>query len=137
MDDSVNRWSDVGRESGIGEMQRRDSRMEMGERIGFGTDGTISAFGQGGAYLEFLRKDALSAGIYVLGVGSQDSQKPHAEDEIYYVMAGRAHFTSGEQDGPIRAGDLLYVPAGEPHRFHSIEEELRLLVFFAPAETNS
>ena len=32
------------------------------------------------------------------------------------------------------SGDLLYVPAREPHRFHSIEEELLLLVVFAPPE---
>ncbi|HEV8062885.1 MAG TPA: cupin domain-containing protein [Gemmataceae bacterium] len=91
----------------------------------------------GSGYQEFLRNNTLSAGVYVVGENGQDSQKPHAEDEIYYVLAGRAHFKAGEQDGPVQAGDLLYVPAGEPHRFHAIEEELKLLVFFAPPATNS
>lgn len=91
---------------------------------------------KGRAYLEFLRKEALSAGIYVLAANAQDLQKPHAEDEIYYVLAGRARFRAGNRDLPVMPGDLLYVPAGEAHHFHEIADELRLLVFFAPAETS-
>ncbi|CAN5459671.1 cupin domain-containing protein [soil metagenome] len=91
---------------------------------------------KGRAYFEFLRKTALSAGIYVLAAGAEDLQSPHAEDEIYYVLEGRAHFKSGSQDHAVEKGDLLYVPAHEPHRFHDIEEDLRLLVFFAPAESS-
>lgn len=90
---------------------------------------------KGRAYLEFLRKEALSAGLYVLGAQAQDLQKPHAEDEIYYVLSGRGRFRAGNKDLPVMPGDLLYVAAGEPHHFHEIVEELRLLVFFAPAES--
>ena len=89
----------------------------------------------GRAYLEFLRKSALSAGIYVLAANAEDGQEPHAEDEIYYVLAGRGRFRAGGSDQAVAAGDLLYVPAHEPHRFHAIEEDLSLLVFFAPAES--
>jgi quercetin dioxygenase-like cupin family protein len=89
----------------------------------------------GRAYREFLRKAALSAGLYVLAAGAIDQQEPHAEDEVYYVLAGRGRFQANGQDTEVSAGDLLYVPAGEPHRFHTIDEELQLLVFFAPAES--
>jgi mannose-6-phosphate isomerase-like protein (cupin superfamily) len=89
---------------------------------------------KGRAYLEFLRIKALSAGLYVLGANAKDLQKPHAEDEIYYVLAGRARFRAGNKDLPVLPGDFLYVPAGESHYFHEIVEELQLLVFFAPAE---
>jgi mannose-6-phosphate isomerase-like protein (cupin superfamily) len=34
----------------------------------------------------------------------------------------------------VAAGDVLFVPMKEPHRFHDIREDLELLVFFAPAE---
>lgn len=91
---------------------------------------------KGRAYLEFLRKESLSAGIYVLSANAEDPQKPHAEDEIYYVLAGRARLRAGNKDLPVMPGDLLHVPAGEPHHFHEIAEELRLLVLFAPAETS-
>lgn len=40
-------------------------------------------------YLEFLRVPAMSAGLYELETGASDPQTPHAEDEIYYVIAGR------------------------------------------------
>ncbi len=85
-------------------------------------------------YLEFLRVPALSAGLYVLPAGGVDTQEPHSEDEIYYVLAGRASILVGAENREVSAGSVIYVPATVEHRFHSIEEQLRLLVVFAPAE---
>jgi len=86
------------------------------------------------AYVEFLRTGSLSAGVYRLPAGAVDGQSPHTEEEIYFVTAGRARFASGDRDTAVRTGDVVFVPAGEAHRFHSIEEDLEVLVFFAPAE---
>ena len=88
----------------------------------------------GELYREFLRIEGMSAGLYVLDVGAADPQSPHGQDEIYYVVSGRARFTSGGDERAVEAGDVLFVPAQEEHRFHSIEERLSLLVVFAPAE---
>jgi mannose-6-phosphate isomerase-like protein (cupin superfamily) len=85
-------------------------------------------------YLEFLRVPALSAGVYVLAAGATDSQTPHSEDEVYYVVRGRGRFRRGREELSANPGDVLFVPAREPHHFHSIVEELVLLVVFAPAE---
>lgn len=85
-------------------------------------------------YVEFLRSPDLSVGVYRLAQGEQDEQKPHAEDEVYYVLRGRARFTSGERTVDVREGDCLFVPAREAHRFHDVEEDLELLVAFGPAE---
>jgi mannose-6-phosphate isomerase-like protein (cupin superfamily) len=90
--------------------------------------------GQREPYLEFLRVPDLSAGIYRLPRGGTDPQQPHAEDEVYYVLAGRARILVGDEDEPVEAGTAVYVPRGVEHRFHDIEEDLTLLVFFAPAE---
>jgi quercetin dioxygenase-like cupin family protein len=90
--------------------------------------------GAGERYREFLRVETMSAGLYVLEAGATDPQSPHAQDEIYYVVSGLARFTSGGDDRAVAAGDVLFVPAQEEHRFHSIEERLSLLVVFAPAE---
>ncbi len=87
-------------------------------------------------YHEFLRVPALSAGLYVLGAGATDPQRPHGEDEIYYVTSGRGMIRVGTEDHPVEAGSVLYVPPRVAHRFHSITEELRVLVVFAPAETS-
>jgi mannose-6-phosphate isomerase-like protein (cupin superfamily) len=89
---------------------------------------------KGKLYLEFLRVPALSAGLYVLPAGGADPQKPHREDEMYYVVRGRARIEIGSEDAPVRAGSVIFVEAGVEHRFHGIEEELEVLVFFAPAE---
>jgi mannose-6-phosphate isomerase-like protein (cupin superfamily) len=90
--------------------------------------------GAGELYREFQRIESMSAGLYVLEAGAVDPQAPHGQDEIYYVVSGRARFTSGGDERAVEAGDVLFVPAHEEHRFHSIEERLSLLVVFAPAE---
>src|SRR5438270_8215133 len=89
----------------------------------------------GKPYREFLRVPAMSAGLYVLAVGATDEQKPHREDEIYYVIRGRARFKAGSEDREVSAGDVIFVAAEVAHRFYDIAEKLEVLVLFAPAET--
>lgn len=86
------------------------------------------------AYVELLREDSMSAGLYVLPLGAVDGQSPHTEDEIYVVQSGRSRFTAGDETRDVAPGDVIYVPARVPHRFHDITEELRLAVVFAPPE---
>lgn len=88
----------------------------------------------GRPYLEFIRRPALSVGLYVLEAGAVDRQQPHGEDEVYHVVAGRGRVTVGEETRAVVPGSVVYVGASVPHRFHDIEEDLRLLVFFAPPE---
>ena len=88
----------------------------------------------GKRYLEFLRVPDLSMGLYVLPAGGVDPQSPHTEDEVYYVVSGRAKIKVAEEDRAVQAGSIVYVAKNVEHRFHSIEEELTVLVFFAPAE---
>jgi mannose-6-phosphate isomerase-like protein (cupin superfamily) len=85
-------------------------------------------------YFEFLRVPAMSAGVYVLPSGATDPQKPHREDEMYYVVRGRARMQIGSEHSEVRAGSVIFVEAGVEHRFYDILEELEVLVFFAPAE---
>jgi quercetin dioxygenase-like cupin family protein len=85
-------------------------------------------------YLEFLRVNSMSAGIYVLQAGGVDVQSPHKQDELYYVVSGKARARAGAQDREILPGTMIFVAADVEHRFYAIEEELRLLVFFAPPE---
>lgn len=89
----------------------------------------------GKRYLEFLRIPAMSAGVYVLSAGETDPQKPHNEDELYYVVRGRARMKIGDEEQEVCAGCVIFVQAKEEHRFFDIAEELMVLVFFAPAES--
>src|SRR5215475_13315235 len=89
----------------------------------------------GKRYHEFLRVPAMSAGLYTLPAGGTDPQKPHSEDELYYVVHGHAHMQVGDKRQEVKAGTVIFVPAHVEHRFYDIKEELSVLVFFAPAES--
>ena len=89
----------------------------------------------GKPYLEFLRSESLSVGLYVLHVGDIDRQQPHREDEIEVVMSGRARFTAGDETRDVKAGDTIFVAAGVAHRFHDITADVQVLVVFAPPES--
>jgi quercetin dioxygenase-like cupin family protein len=90
----------------------------------------------GKLYQEFLRVPAMSAGLYVLSAGATDLQRPHQEDEIYYVVRGHARFKADKkEDREVSAGSVVFVRAEVEHRFYDIAEELVVLVVFAPAES--
>ncbi|MFZ3341600.1 MAG: cupin domain-containing protein [Terriglobales bacterium] len=93
---------------------------------------------RGKRYFEFLRVPAMSAGVYVLAAGASDLQKPHHQDELYYVVRGRARMQIGSgaeaERAEVTAGSLIFVEAEREHRFYDITEALEVLVFFAPAE---
>lgn len=86
-------------------------------------------------YREFLRTPSMSAGLYVLAAGAEDTQRPHHEDEMYYVVRGRARFRAGKEDREVSAGSVLFVAAEVEHQFYNVQEELAALVFFAPPES--
>ncbi|HLI08150.1 MAG TPA: cupin domain-containing protein [Ktedonobacteraceae bacterium] len=88
----------------------------------------------GELYHEFLHIPAMSAGIYQLAAGSVDPQEPHTEDELYYVVRGQAQIQVGTENMSVEPGLLVFVAANVEHHFHSITEDLTVLVFFAPAE---
>jgi mannose-6-phosphate isomerase-like protein (cupin superfamily) len=88
----------------------------------------------GRLYEEFVRRPSMSIGLYVLPAGGSDPQQPHAEDEAYLVLRGRARIRVGAEDREVGPGSVVFVPARLEHRFHDILEELSIAVFFAPAE---
>jgi mannose-6-phosphate isomerase-like protein (cupin superfamily) len=106
------------------------ARMEAFEVDGI--EASRSAAGE--LYHEFLRVDSMSAGLYVLRVREEDPQRPHNQDELYYVVSGRGRFRTGDTDRPVGPGSILFVEAGAEHRFHSITQDLSVLVVFAPPE---
>jgi mannose-6-phosphate isomerase-like protein (cupin superfamily) len=85
-------------------------------------------------YLENIRVPSLSVGTYSIPPGGQDPQGPHTEDEIYVVTSGSATLWSPDLELSVVAGDVVFVPAGEPHRFVEVSGAFTTLVLFAPAE---
>jgi len=83
---------------------------------------------------EFLRVPSMSMSVYRIPAGAPDTQRPHTEDEAYYVVRGRAVFRAGNEERPVAPGAVLFVEAGVEHRFENITEDLVTLVVFAPAK---
>jgi len=93
----------------------------------------LAAHAEAGAlYHEFLRVPSLSAGLYILPAGKPDPQQPHTEDEVYYIISGRGQIRVADEDRAVQAGSTVFVATGVEHRFHTITEDLTILVLFAP-----
>jgi mannose-6-phosphate isomerase-like protein (cupin superfamily) len=86
----------------------------------------------GKPYLQFINEGTMSLGLFVLPAGSTDTQSPHTEDEIYYVVAGRGAVDVAGERRAIQPGSIVFVAKEVEHRFVDIEEDLSILVFFAP-----
>lgn len=86
----------------------------------------------GHGYVDLLASEKLSVGLSIRPAGSIDSQRPHAQDEVYYVISGRGAIRVGDEDRNLQAGSLVFVAAGVEHHFHDVDEDMRVLVFWAP-----
>jgi mannose-6-phosphate isomerase-like protein (cupin superfamily) len=85
-------------------------------------------------WVEHLSVADLSVGTYSIPAGGVDDQVPHTEDEIYVITAGQAVLEAGGDIVSVGPGSVVYVAAGEEHRFTDITEDLAAFVVFAPAE---
>ena len=59
-----------------------------------------------------------------------DSQTPHLEDELYIVASGSGTFENGGQSVHFSTGDILFVPAGQEHRFVNFSDDFATWVVF-------
>lgn len=87
-------------------------------------------------YLPFFRRNTMSMGLYSLPKGADDRQPAHDEDEVYYIENGKATLRIGDEDQKVKKGSIIFVKRDVPHKFHSIEEPLDVLVFFSAAKPN-
>jgi mannose-6-phosphate isomerase-like protein (cupin superfamily) len=87
------------------------------------------------AYREFLRRAGMSLGLYRLPAGKTDRQHPHATDEVYLVISGRATLQVEDRSIEVSTGSVVSVDHGVDHHFTDITEDLTLLVVFAPPTT--
>lgn len=61
---------------------------------------------------------------------AEDTQLPHDRDEVYVLIAGSSDFEMGGERRAVKAGDLIFVPAGVPHRFLSFSDDLAMWIVF-------
>lgn len=68
----------------------------------------------------FLRVPSLRMTLYKLPAGADDPQTPHDDDEIYYVLEGRANFRVENDIRAVKPGMIIFVKAKAPHKFIDI-----------------
>jgi len=86
---------------------------------------------EGGYFLDFLKVRNLEAGIIVLHPNEADTQGPHSDDELYYVIKGNAWMEIGKKKIQVKEGSIIFVPAGLRHRFYGNVVDLVVLYMFA------
>ena len=59
-----------------------------------------------------------------------DRQTPHTRDEVYVVASGAGSFVHDGRRQPVETGEVLFVPAGDEHRFVDFTEDFATWVLF-------
>ena len=99
----------------------------------FDVDATrLALLERGGGYEVVHSSPGLEIGVYVLVAPEPDRQQPHAEDEVYVVLAGSGVLEVEGTATPLSEGMALFVAAGAEHRFASYEQLALLVVFNGP-----
>jgi mannose-6-phosphate isomerase-like protein (cupin superfamily) len=86
----------------------------------------------GKKFLEMLRHGTLMVEIFK--PAPADTQQPHPQDELYFVVCGGADFVHGTEHRRVKFGDVLFVAAGRSHYFENISIDFAVWgVFYGPA----
>jgi mannose-6-phosphate isomerase-like protein (cupin superfamily) len=91
---------------------------EWGPRVATPNPEYLISFNNGDCLIEYWTPRA------------EDDQLPHDRDEIYVLIAGNANFEMGEKQRAVKSGDLIFVPAGMPHRFFDFSEDIAMWIAF-------
>jgi mannose-6-phosphate isomerase-like protein (cupin superfamily) len=78
--------------------------------------------------IELFRHGTLTVKLYA--PRGNDPQTPHSRDEIYVIATGSGRFARGPEETTFGPGDMLFVGAGEPHRFLEFTDDFATWVFF-------
>lgn len=59
-----------------------------------------------------------------------DLQRPHDRDEIYFIVSGSGLFEHNGEREAFTPGDVIFVPAGDGHRFVEFSDDFVTWVMF-------
>ena len=81
-------------------------------------------------YLDFIHNSSFEVGVFRLNPGQKDTQEPHSEDELYFVVEGNGYINILGKNLKIRKGSCIFVPSKTTHYFHGNKERLIVLYVF-------
>jgi mannose-6-phosphate isomerase-like protein (cupin superfamily) len=103
---------------------------------------TIKPEGYFGFNAEWLKRTAAPNAEYLIAFNNgdclieywtprdKDDQLPHDRDEVYVLTAGHSDFVMYDEQRKVKSGDLIFVPAGAPHRFINFSDDLAMWIVF-------
>ena len=87
-------------------------------------------------FYTFINRESLAAGVLYLEPGQDDTQEPHENDEIYYVISGDGFLNINNKDYEVSKDKVFFVGKDVPHHFHGNKETLKVLYFFGGPDTD-
>ena len=78
--------------------------------------------------IELFRHGTLTVKLYA--PRGRDDQHHHTRDEIYVITSGHGRFLREGKEATFGPGDVLFVAAGEEHRFVDFSDDFATWVFF-------
>ncbi|MBX2875019.1 MAG: DinB family protein [Saprospiraceae bacterium] len=82
-------------------------------------------------FVTLLRRGTLEVELYI--PDGVDKQSPHEKDELYVIISGTGTFVREEERYAFGPHDVLFVPAGQEHRFVDFTPDFKTwVVFYGP-----
>jgi mannose-6-phosphate isomerase-like protein (cupin superfamily) len=97
----------------------------------FDLDIFLSNFPKSKYFIDVMNTPTMEVGIINLKKNQDDTQEPHASDEIYYVISGSGTIDIDGIKNEVNAGKIIYIPKKIPHSFNAISKELVVLYILA------
>lgn len=86
---------------------------------------------EGKRFVQALAHGSMSVELYA--PAGTDPQTPHTQDELYFVITGTGDFVQETERHRIGPGTVLFVAAGEIHRFENFSTDFATwVVFWSP-----
>lgn len=79
-------------------------------------------------FADTFRHGTMRLGLYA--PRGSDTQTPHAQDELYVVVAGSGTFVKDGQERQFAPNDVIFVEAGAEHRFLDFTPDFAAWVIF-------
>ncbi|MGB0855742.1 MAG: cupin domain-containing protein [Nitrosopumilus sp.] len=86
-------------------------------------------------FYTFINRDSLAAGILLLKPGETDTQEPHDNDEVYYIISGDGFLKIKDKDYPVLENKVFFVKKNVKHYFHGNKKNLKALYFFGGSDS--
>jgi mannose-6-phosphate isomerase-like protein (cupin superfamily) len=86
---------------------------------------------QGAPFVTMMTGGSMSVELFA--PKDADLQKPHAQDELYFIQCGKGELVINDQRFEAAPGDAFFVTAGVQHRFENFSHDfVTWVVFYGP-----